>query len=202
MMSRMILQLLMCIVCGLTLLSACERKKDSAHYSDFTKADSLTETYLALQDTMLQTWNSMMYDDNRKVKAMRHLLQELQASNPEKHTELKAIEERIDDLVSIRYDQKTMSNPQLIAEYDFASNSLISELIALTESQKEFAYNATLQKLVDSIRVADQRVISYRQEYDVIAFRFNRFIERNEELLQHIDSDKLEKRPLFEMAVE
>ena len=186
--------------CLLTL-AGCEKK--TATHTDFTKADSLTETYLALQDTMLQVWNTMIHDDNRKIKAMHHLLHELSVSNPEKREELEHYEERLEDLPEMRYDQKSMSDSEVVSEYDFVSNSLVSELISLAESQREFAYNTTLQKLADSIRAADQRVNNYRQEYDDIAVRFNRFIERNRRILEEIEKDStILKRPLFQMAVE
>lgn len=182
-------------------MTGCESKEKAAVH-DFTKADSLTETYLALQDTMLQVWNSMIHDDNRKIKAMQHLLHELSVVNTANREELEHLEDRLDRLADMRYNQNSMSDPELVNEYDFASNALITELIALAESQKEFLYNPTLQKLVDSIRAADQRVISYREDYDVIASRFNRFIERNENLLQQIDSEEFRKKPLFQMASE
>jgi septal ring factor EnvC (AmiA/AmiB activator) len=182
-------------------LVGCENK-NTAH-TEFTKADSLTETYLALQDTMLQVWNTMIHDDNRKIKAMHHLLHELNVSRPEKREELEDYKERLDDLLEMRYDQQSMSDVELVSEYDFASNSLVSELIAVTESQKEFAYNTTLQNLVDSIRAADQRVNNYRQEYDDIALRFNRFVERNRNTLEEIEKDStILKKPLFQMAAE
>jgi hypothetical protein len=96
-----------------------------------------------------------------------------------------------------------MSNTEIVTEYDFASNSLITELISLAESQKEFAYNTTIQKLADSIRAADQRVNNYRAEYDLVTSRFNEFIERNKGMLKEIDEDSfLEKKPLFQMAAE
>ena len=96
-----------------------------------------------------------------------------------------------------------MSDTEVVSEYDFVSNSLVSELLSLAESQKEFAYNTTLQKLTDSIRAADQRVMNYRAEYDFIAARFNAFIERNRSFLKGIDEDSfLEKKPLFEMAAD
>ena len=151
------------------LIAGCESK--SSLQTEFTKADSLTDTYLALQDTMLQVWNTMIHDDNRKIKTMHHLLQELNRSNPEKREALDDYESRLDDLPDMRYDQASMSDSEVVSEYDFASNSLVTELIALAESQPEFAYNPTLQKLVDSIRAADQRVSNYRQEYDEIAWR-------------------------------
>lgn len=188
--------------CCLFSLAGCDSKKPEGD-NGFTKADSVTETYLALQDTTLQVWNSMMHDDNRKIKTMEHLLHELMISNPEKREDLEAFQERLDDLASMRYDQGSMSDANLVSEYDFVSNSLVSELLSLAESQKEFAYNTILQKLTDSIRAADQRVMNYRAEYDMIARRFNKFIERNNTLLKEIDEDSfIEKKPLFEMAAD
>jgi predicted transcriptional regulator len=186
---------------AVTMLAAC--KKKSAPQTDFTKADSLTDTYLALQDTMLQVWNTMMHDDNRKLKAMEHLLHELRVSSPEKRDELQSYEHRLDDLVKMRYDQQSMSDAEVVSGYDFASNSLVAELVAVAESQKQFPYNPTLQQLVDSIRAADQRVINYRDEYDEIASRFNHFIDRYKDHLEDLRSDSfLEKKPLFQMAAE
>ena len=186
---------------GLFILAACG--KETAENADFTKVDSLTETYLGLQDTMLQVWNTMLHDDNRKIKAMRHLIHELAISSPEKRDDLQDYEQRLKDLQEMRYDQHSMSDAELVTEYDFASNSLVAELIALAESQKEFPYNSTIQKLVDSIRAADQRVLNYRQEYDEVASRFNRFIEGNKNLLEDLEPDSfLEKKPLFQMAAE
>lgn len=192
---------------GLTLIWASVMfiscKDKPAGERNFSKADSVTDSYLSLQDTMLQVWNTMMHDDNRKVKAMRALLHELSVSNPDKIEELKDYESRLDLLVGMRYDQESISNPDIVTEYDFASNSLITELITLAETQKEFAYNGTLQKLVDSIRAADQRVLNYRAQYDEVASKFNRFIEQHEEFLEDMESDSLSaKKPLFQMAAE
>jgi hypothetical protein len=183
------------------LLSGCEKRQPEQ--VEFTKADSLTDTYLALQDTMLQVWNTMIFDDDRKIRAMYHLLHELTVSNPGNRDKLDHYEERLDALVSMRYDQQSISDPEIVTQYDFASNSLVTELIALAESQTEFAYNTTLQKLVDSIRSADQRVLSYRDEYDKIAIRFNRFVEQNHAFLEDINSDTVVvKKPLFQMAAD
>ncbi|HEY9488728.1 MAG TPA: hypothetical protein VIQ51_10360 [Chryseosolibacter sp.] len=189
------------ILLGLLILVGCESKP--AETTGFTKVDSLTETYLSLQDTVLRVWNTMIHDDNRKIKAMHHLLREIVISNPEKSEELRQYEERLDDLIELRYDQKTMSDAQLVSEYDFASNSLVTELITLAETQQDFASNSRLQNLAESIRAADQRVINYREEYDDIASRFNRFIDRNHDLLEEMQSDSIpSKKPLFQMAVE
>ena len=182
-------------------MTAC-RPNEKAEVHDFTRADSLTETYLALQDTMLQVWNSMIHDDNRKIKKMHHLLHELSVISTGSHEDLNRLKERLDRLAGMCYDQSSMSDPERVSEYDFASNALITELLSMAESRKEYLHNPTLQKLVDSIRAADQRVMTYRESYDQVASRFNRFIERNEHFLQQVDSEKFEKKPLFQMAAE
>ena len=72
----------------------------------------------------------------------------------------------------------------------------------MAESQKQFGYNSTMQKLVETIRTADQRVESYRTEYDHIANEYNAFLDRNRSMLTEIDQDSamLERKPLFQMA--
>lgn len=185
---------------SIAFLSCSEQKQqDQPH---FTKADSLTDTYLDLKDSMLETWNAMINDDNQKLKAMHHLLHELVVSNPGMKDELQAYQERLDQLVNSRYTQKTMENAHIIEEYDFASNSLVTELIALAESQPQFGYNTTLQKLVESIRTADQRIENYRAEYDQIASDYNTFIEENKKFLQEMEGDSFERKPLFQMVAE
>jgi septal ring factor EnvC (AmiA/AmiB activator) len=180
---------------------SCDTKpKESG--AQFTKADSLTERYLALQDSMLQVWNTMMHDDNLKIKAMHQLLNELSASNPEKQDDLRLFRERLEHLEASRYDQNTMADTEIVTEYDFASNSLVTELISMAESQDRFAYNDNLQKLVDDIRAADQRVNNYREEYDRTAAKYNNFLDDNREWLREIEKDSLEKKPLFQMAAE
>lgn len=188
--------------CSMLAICSCDHKPKS-DYTRFTKLDSLTETYLDLKDSMLETWNAMINDDNQKIKAMQNVLHELRVSNPSQHEELEDYQNRLNHLRESRYNQKSMANTQLVEEYDFASNSLVSDLISMAESQKQFAYNSTLQKLVEIIRTADQRVNNYRHEYDSIAREYNHFIDENKVSLKEIDEDSfLEKRPLFQMVAE
>jgi hypothetical protein len=187
------------LACILPLLFSCGEKKASVPV--FTRTDSLTDNYLALKDSMLQSWNVMINDDNRKLEAMNNLLHELMISGAASPELLKSFKERLDQLRNIRYTQKTMWNEDIVDEYDFASNALVSELLTLTESQRQFAYNTTLQKLADHIRIADQNVNRYREQYDQVTAQYNRFIEQNRGMLKEIDPDSfLEKKPLFQMA--
>ena len=186
--------------CSGLVLFNCGEKAEITHPT-FTKADSLTDLYLSLQDSVLQSWNIMINDDNQKIKAMHNLLHELMITSANQDDQLDAYEEQLVHLIELRYNQKSMANEDLIEEYDFASNLLVTELITQAESKTEFAYNPTLQKLVEEIRVADQRVNLYREEYDAITFKYNAFLERNRNYLGEItQKDSIELRPLFQMT--
>jgi hypothetical protein len=188
--------------CAGILLINCGKKAEISQPA-FTKADSLTDFYLTLQDSMLQSWNVMINDDNQKIKAMHNLLHELMITSTSQDDQLHAYEEELDHLMFLRYDQKSIANEDIIEEYDFASNLLVTELISKAESKPEFAYNTTLQKLVEEIRLADQRVNLYREDYDVITAKYNAFLEKNRSYLNEINqNDSLETRPLFQMTYE
>ncbi|WP_276365698.1 hypothetical protein [Chryseolinea sp. H1M3-3] len=187
------------ISCLGILMFNCE-KRGETDSATFTKADSLTDVYLSLQDSMLRSWNIMINDDNQKITAMHNLLHELMLTTANEN-ELQTFEEQLDRLADLRYDQKSMAKEDLIEEYDFASNSLVTELISIAESRSEFAYNPTLQKLVEEIRIADQRVDLYREEYDLITQKYNNFLQANRSYLDEMNlGDSLIIRPLFQMT--
>ena len=123
--------------CAGIVLFNCGKKAEITHPA-FTKADSVTDLYLSLQDSVLQSWNVMINDDNKKISAMRHLLHELEVTNAAEPETIKSYEERLDQLVTMRYNQKSMANADVIEEYDFASNSMVTELVSLAESRGDF----------------------------------------------------------------
>jgi hypothetical protein len=187
--------------CMAMLNISCAKKEQIVYQTTFTKADSLTDLYLSLQDSMLTSWNIMINDDNQKIKAMHNLLHELIVTSSNENNEFQAYEEQLNHLLQLRYDQHSLANEDLIEEYDFASNLLVTELISQAESKPEFGYNTTLQKLVEQIRIADQRVNFYREEYDAIASRYNTFLQKNRIYLDEVtQKDSLELKPLFQMT--
>lgn len=186
------------LVISIIALLSCGEKKTETVETHFTKEDSLTECYLSLQDSMLHAWNLMMNDDNQKLKAMQYLLHELAIGRQAETNELQSLEQRLDQLSRIRFTQRTMANPDVIEEYDFASNSLVTELIALAKSAPNFEQNTTVQTLAEAIAMADQRILLYRAEYDEIVKGYNAFLGSNKDFIKSIDENNtLEKKPLF-----
>lgn len=197
---RILHSTLMIACCGIILLN-CGQKPESTEKTSFTKADSLTEFYLALQDSLHHTWHMMINDDNQKIKTLRNLLHELKVTEPEAAEQYAAWGERIDQLSRLRYTQKSMANADVITEYDQASYTIINELIIEAESKPQFAYNTTLQILVEQIRAADERMLNYRQEYDSIVYTYNQFVEKNIKYLSETEEGvSIDKKPLFQMV--
>lgn len=188
-------------MCCLVGWSSCTKRNTVQEGQHYTQIDSLTDTYLNLQDSMLITWNVMVKDENEKLGAMHELLHNMSSSDLFDKEQVEPLEQRLEQVERIRFNQKTMANPHVVEEYDFASNSLISEIVSLAESNPLFIQKRELQNLIDYIKVADQRVELYRTDYDYIAQKFNLFLDTYDSKLKEIDQHATnDKRPLFRMA--
>lgn len=187
------------LIGSFTLLS-CGRSATSNERTTFTHIDSLTDTYLSLQDTLLHSWNVLIKDEQEKMNSVDAAIDHLKKLTLPDPSQLASLGTRLEQLKQIHLTQKTLSNQYVVEEYDFATNSLISEILSITESNPALLQNKDLINLVDKIKVADQRTSTYRLGYDSIAFQFNTFLEKNKLLLQGIDNGSLEKRPMFSVA--
>ncbi|MEJ7644101.1 MAG: LemA family protein [Chryseolinea sp.] len=176
----------------------CSSPADPARHA--AKGDLVKGSYIAYQDSLVDCWNIMISDDNHKIIAMQNLLQELMATSGGNAEQLERFAEQLDQLRRIRYTQNSMANSDVIEEYDFATTSLVQELVALAESRTDFGHNLNLQKLVDEIRLADERVNNYRAEYDEIVSKYNHFIALNKPYLRDISRDSLKQKHLFQMV--
>ena len=187
-------------VCCLAGWVGCTKRTTVHEGKPYTQIDSLTATYLNLQDSLLITWNMMVKDENEKLRAMHELLQNMTTTGFDK-SQVELLEQRLEQVERIRFNQKTMTNPHVVEEYDFASNSLISEIVSLAESNPASIQTKELQSLLDYIKVADQRVNYFRSDYDYIAHKFNLFLDKYDSKLKEIDKNASNnKRPLFQMA--
>jgi len=186
-----------------TALVSCNFKTTVHETHTYTQIDSLTETYLNLQDSLLITWNVMVKDENEKLQSLHDLLNNMATASLFDKSQLTTLEQRLEQVELIRFNQKTMFNQHVVEEYDFASNSLISEIVSLAETNSSFVQKEELKYLIEYIKIADQRVNFYRSDYDLIAKRYNLFIEKNKEQMKEIDGNSAnDKRPLFQMASE
>ncbi|GIV36079.1 MAG: hypothetical protein KatS3mg032_0458 [Cyclobacteriaceae bacterium] len=192
--------ILLCAGTSLVLLCCRKQQEQVTH---FTRADSVTHQYLEFKDSLMDTWNLLLHEDNSRIAAVKRVIQELQASEATDRDFLNALMGRADQLLRIRFTPKTLSNTDVIEEYDFAATSVITEAIAASERLPDFASRQQLQEQINQIRRHDSLLQAYRLKYDRIATRYNAFLDLNKEILKEIDKTATDdKRPLFHLAEE
>ncbi len=162
--------------------------------------DSLTNTYLTLHDTLVFTWNSIQRDEYQKIEIMNQLISKLEASNGYDKNEIVLLRTRLEQLQRIQFTPRTLANSDVVDEYNFASNNLIAELIALSESNAALLNHPDWQQLIDEIQTIDMRGVLEREMYDSLAWQLNSFIEENLALMPEIAPQSgLEKTHYFNM---
>jgi len=178
----------------------CSREQSHGDIA-YSEEDFVTDSYLSYQDSLVHAWNQMVRDDNEKLTALQQLLIELRNIQAgENQAQLIRLESRLTQLHRIRYTQKSMANPDVIEEYDFASAALVREVLTTAESSTAYAHNVVLQQLVEQIQLADERIENYRADYDDLVTHYNSFIELNKDYLGQMGRDSLKKRTRFELV--
>lgn len=190
------------LLAGFTLELSCGRTATSGEKSHFTHTDSLTETFLTFQDTLLHSWNILAKDEHEKLDALEKALHGLIRLSAAEPAQIASLHNRLDQLKQIHITQKSLSNPYVVEEYDFASSSLISEVLSLMETNPKIISDRELVELIDRIKLTDQQIEIFRISYDSIATEFNHFIEKNRHYLKDADPHNLERRPIFNIANE
>ncbi len=158
----------------------------------------ITGNYLEYQDSLRNAWQVMMHDDDQKLDALQQLLTELR--NVANTPELNRYEDQLRQLKKIRYTRKSMSNADVIEEYDFASVALVREIVNTAEVSSGYTANVRVQALVEEIRLAEERIDNYRADYDDLVNHYNAFIEANKSYLSKPYRDSLEKKPMFQIV--
>ncbi len=158
----------------------------SVHQQGVSRLDSLTETYLHLHDTVLFTWNSILRDEHQKIAILHDLIGRLESSQQLDESTVGSLRTRLAQLQRIRLTPKTLANPDVVDEYDFASSSLIVELNALFEANDALLNHPDWQQLIDEVKTVDMRGTLARDTYDSLAWQLNNFIEAHLDVMPDI----------------
>ena len=181
----------------------CSSNKNRDGITSFTKIDSLRANFLAINDSLLHSWQVMMKDDNEKLDDMSRLLDEVSYTNNYDQAKLDDFRQRIETLKALRYNRKTMWDSELIDKYDEASHYLVNDLLTYSENHPDYSRFPTMATLVQDIREAHQRVLYFRIDYDEYAKEYNKFVTSYQDLLSEIDNTcDGKKKALFQLAAE
>ena len=180
------------------ILGACN--KNASTTLTPTAIDSLKTVFHDINTELDITWKEMMQDDDDKLDNMRRILQEVEYSGDYNRLKLDSLKQGIEDLASVRYNQQSMSDSDLINLYDSLSTRIMGEVTGFTTALSHFEQYPIMGQLLQEVFEADDRVLRYRIEYDRSAKQYNSFIEEHEPDMQLVAKQKvLQPKPLFEL---
>lgn len=176
----------------------CSDGKEESNTSADSSDESLAAEYFALHDGMTNAWNGVIRNDNDRIDALQRVITKLTQSDNEDPELMQSLDSRAQKLRQMQLTPGTLDNTAIVEEYDFACESLVSEVSAQAMASPVFPDDATLQSDVEKIRNADQETIDLRGAYDHEVRQFNEFVFRHKEIIMDIDKDcPKEGLPLF-----
>lgn len=188
----------LCVAAGaFSILLGCGSPQNLQEKTRFTRLDSLTDTYLVLQDSVLQSWNRVVRVETEKSKTLAGMIDEI-ARNGVEASVVKSLQTQLDQLEKIRFSASTLSNPHVVNEYDQACESLFQAIFQLAQSKVEMVSARGFQKQLEWIYSMKELTLKQRFYYDSLALRFNTFVENNQADLKEMERNGvLELKPLF-----
>jgi hypothetical protein len=157
------------------------------HTSSFSKADSLTDAYLVLSDSVLQSWNRIVSTEMDKTRTLEEIINDLDAASLLSDELRESFQVRMEQLEKIRFTQESIKDPQAVEDYDVAFKSIVDDIIRLTKDDQEKMFGSLISNSTTN-----------RLSYDRIANTFNAFIQKNKSMLKDVSTNnELESKPLF-----
>ncbi|HZY82119.1 MAG TPA: hypothetical protein VFE50_21490 [Cyclobacteriaceae bacterium] len=165
---------------------ACSSTSNSVHeHTSFSKADSLTDAYLVLSDSVLQSWNRIVGNEMDKSRTLQELIQDLDRANLLSDEIRESFQVRLEQLEKIRFTQQNIEIQQVVEDYDLAVQSIIDDIARISKSDTKSVFG-----------YLQQSSILNRMSYDSLARSFNEFLRENKSALKEV-SNELEAKPVF-----
>jgi hypothetical protein len=179
---------------GLAVLAAiacaCSTSNSIHEHTTFSKADSLTDAYLVLSDSVLQSWNRILSNEIDKSRSLQEIITDLDNASLLSDELRESFQVRMEQLEKIRFTQATIEDPQIVEDYDLAFQSIVDDLAKITKDDT----NSLFKYLQDHAEMN-------RLSYDKFARSFNEFLKEYRTVLEDINSNnELDAKPLFHAA--
>jgi len=172
--------------------ASCSSSTSLHERTHFSRTDSLTDIYLVLQDSLLQSWNRVISHELDRKETLSEMVDQLLHSTIIDVEQKKVYDANLDQIERIRFTQKSMNDRHVIEEYDKACAELARQLSALSETSSE------LQSSLSDLESLNLYNAQQRQYYDSVASQYNSFIKLNWSDLKELGSSvQLEQKPLF-----
>lgn len=175
---------------------ACDGGKKASKTSG--KQEALLTQYLALEDSVQNYWDIMIADDDDKHILMKRLLLEVSYTNNYDKKKFEELNNMINDLKAMRYDQVSMANSAKIDAYDSASFSLSDQIFVYARQHPRFDQFPLMAELIADINGKNNYVLMHRIHYDSWVKEFNSFKKKNKRKLSSAELN-INTLPIFEL---
>jgi hypothetical protein len=153
----------------------------------FSKADSLTDAYLVLSDSVLQSWNRVVSNEVDKSRTLQDIIHDLDNASMLTDELRESFQVRMEQLEKIRFTQQSIADPQIVEDYDIAFKSIVDDLSKLAKTDENQAF----------LRLEKNSFLN-RISYDSLARSFNDFVQKNGQMLKDVNTNnELVAKPLF-----
>lgn len=170
---------------------ACSTSNSIHEHTRFSKADSLTDAYLVLSDSVLQSWNRIVGNEVDKSRTLQELIDDLDNAQLLSDELRESFAVRVDQLEKIRFTQESIDDNQIVEDYDLALQSIVDDLSKLANTPGS-PDPRTMFKFLQENSVVN------RQLYDSLARTFNEFVQKNKAALKDVEmGQELDEKPLF-----
>jgi hypothetical protein len=191
--SNLFKPLLLLILFAVFSGSSCKKGEDPE------KLKKLKVSIDSLYFERMAAWDSMINEDDKKIRYMGRLLDEInyQLSFDEiKMTKLRA---DIQGLSGLRYKIDELSQMEKVDDYDAATDSAIRDLMNFVTETPQASDIPLISELMTDIRSMDNSVLQRRNTFDDATMALNELIENNKKNLKKLGAQysDMEPFPLF-----
>jgi hypothetical protein len=166
---------------------ACSTSSSIHEHTQFSKADSVTDAYLVLSDSLLQSWNRVVGNEIDKTRALQEIIQDLDNASMLTDELRESFQVRMDQLEKARFTQESIGDPRMVEDYDLAFKSIVEDLSKISHSDDKSVF-----KYLQDLSLVK------RLSYDSLARSFNDFLQKNRATLKDVSTNnELEAKPLF-----
>lgn len=165
------------------------------------KLDSLVMQYRVLNDSVDVAWSKMMDDDDQKHQYMKRLLLEVSYTNNYDKQGFDSLNNLVDLLDSVRYDQFSMEESQLIDNYDSMTFAVTNAVCAYARQNPRFQDFPLMDELIHDINQKNDMILIYRIHYDGFVEDRNEFIKKYSNKLGSYSPDlNFDVLPMFQLS--
>ncbi len=188
------------ILLSIVLLMAygCGNKTNKTK-SSITDIDSVKIVLVSLQDSTESTWRTMISEDDQKIAYLKRLIDEVSYTKVYDKKAYDSLSLAIENLREIRYDQTSMAISEKIDAYDVATAAVVNNVITFAQNHPNFQDYPLMEELIGDILAFDNQVIYRRVDYDNIAGEYNKFIQKNHDLIER-SGNVASAKPLFQLS--